>query len=46
MKTIKSVLVTISKNIWDSITQKEGYKNLEEFSLEYKNNDDDMFLFI
>ncbi len=45
MKTIQSILGTISENIWNNITQKEGYKNREEFLLEYKNNDD-VFLFI
>ncbi len=45
MKTIQSILVTISENIWNSIIQKEGYKNREDFLLEYK-NDDDKFLFI
>ncbi|WP_157766096.1 MULTISPECIES: hypothetical protein [Aquimarina] len=45
MKRIKIIVIKISENIWNSILHKEGYKNREEFLLEYKNNDD-KFLFI
>lgn len=45
MKTIQSILGNISKKIWNSILQNEGYKNHKDFLSSYE-NDESTFLFI